>query len=680
MRRVLVFILSALSLVCVFALCVSAEERQTVMFVDGEGVTQRVPVVRFEGDTAEAVASVLGNNAKQQSYFKDDGAYAVLKAADGALTAYPTWYLIEPSGNSESYVAISEIEYTYVNKMESEINGNNAKSYGFGSIVYIEFPEGMTHMRNNGVFGRNTGYEMNVVEMLIPSTVTEIQDLAFSQNKTIKRVKLTDVNSITRIGDDAFTTCTSLEYFEFEKLDKLTFIDGFNNCALLTGTLDLSGSALTEIGNNAFNGCKFSTALLPDTIKRLGTGVFKNNGLTSFKFPRDLEYIGDDAFYNNPDMVLESGILPSGLTYVGINFLGYCKMLPETIVFPEGVTSIPDEGFPEVSRPNGEGVLNIVFLGKMTKVIIDGGPYQSWAQQVNVYFAQNTISDFSGKVYSYTDKESGTLGSCTTQSGTLVLDISDRSIGSTTQVRDNFIKLIFCGKSGEVEQSHILTTNGDSITEDRGMFDMASHTHMAFSKIQGDCTSDKICIVCEVNFANASHDFKTVMLYENGFMASGVKTEACQSSECSVVNDGIYIDPIFVSAGFSMSETPDANGNYSIVQGYVINKKAYEEYVNGGYSLSFGLVVCVKRITGNTPLTVENGVATPYEAGKIITVSQGEMMAHDFVDLKITGIKAANNGEEIIMCLFVCDGVQISYINNGVQSSTAGAYEINLPQ
>lgn len=680
MRRIILFIMSVLSLVCIFTLCASAVERQTVTFVDTEGVTQCVPVVRFEGDTPENVASVLGNNAKQQSCFKDDGAYAVLKASDGTLIAYPTWYLIEPSGNSESYVAISEIEYTYVNKMESEINGNSAKSYGFGSIVYIEFPEGMTHMRNNGVFGRNTGYEMNIVEMLIPSTVTEIQDLAFSQNKTIKRVKLADENSIVRIGDDAFTTCASLEYFEFEKLDKLTFIDGFNHCALLTGTLDLSGSALTEIGNNAFNGCKFSTVVLPDTVKRLGTGVFKNNGLTSFKFPRDLEYIGDDAFYNNPDMVLESGILPSGLTYVGINFLGYCKMLPETIVFPEGVTSIPDEGFPEVSRPNGQGVLNIVFLGKMTKVIIDGGPYQSWAEQVNVYFAQNTISDFSGKVYSYTDRESGTLGSYTTQSGTLVLDISDRSIGSTTQVRDNFIKLVFCGKSGEVEQSHILTTNGDSITEDRGTFDMASHTHMAFNKISGDCTSDKICIVCDVNFANATHDFVTVMLYENGFMANGIKTEACQNSACRVVNDGITLAPIFQSVGFSTSELPDANGNYSIVQGYVINRQAYAEYVDNGNDLSFGFVVCVKRITGNTPLTVENGVVVPCEADKTVTVSQKNVMYNDYVDLKITGFNSAHNGEEIIMCLFVYDGAEINYISNGTQSSVAHAYGINLPQ
>lgn len=679
MKKLFIFAFALFALSCSLALCAFAQDRQTVSFIDANGTLQNVPVVRFDNDTPEVVAAALGNDAKQQGYFKDDGAYAVLKASDGTLCAYPTWYIIEPSGSSASYVAVSEVEYTYINKMEKEVNGDNAKSYDRNCILYIEFPEGMTHMRNNGVFGRSSYYEKSVVEILIPSTVTEVQDMAFSQNKSLKGVKFAENNSITRIGDDAFLDCLSLEYFEFDKLDSLTFIDGFNNCSLLTGTLDLSNSALTEIGNNAFNGCKFSKVILPDTIKKLGNGVFKNNGLTEFKFPADLEYIGDDTFVGNPNMVLESGILPSGLTHVGINFLGNCKMLPETIVFPEGVTTIPDEGFPEVTRPNGEGVLNIVFLGKMTKVIIDGSPYQNWAQQVNVFFAQNTISDFSGNVYSFTDKESGALGTSVSQSGSLVLDISDRSISSTSQVGDNFIQLIFCGKSGEVQQSYILTINGGSITEDRGAFNMSAHTHMAYSKVAGDCTSDKICIVCDVNFAHSSHDFEEIIEYANGFMANGVKSESCQNPDCGVSNDGIILEPIFVSVGFSMSEAPDAKGNYSMVQGYIINKEAYTAYIDGGYTLTYGFVTSVKRVTGASPMVVENGVAVAQNPEKTVVVSQSQVL-HNYVDLKVTGFNSAHNGEEIIMCLFVCNGTEIYYISDGMQGNVATAYTVNILQ
>ena len=343
----------------------------------------------------------------------------------------------------------------------------------------------------------------------------------------------------------------------------------------------------------------------------------------------------------------------------------------------DGVTSIPDEGFPEVTRPDGQGNLNIVFLGKMTKVIIDGSPYNNWAEQVTIYFAQNTISDFNGKIYSFTDKTSGELGAYVNQSGSLVLDISDRSISSTSKVGDNFIQLIFCGNNGSVEQSYVLTTSGDSITEDRGTFDFANHNHLAFKKLDNDCTSDEICIVCDVNFAQTTHAFVEIMKYENGFIANGIKSEACQNPDCKVVNDGIELAPIFVSSGISMSETPDSNGMYGIVQGFRIDREAYNNYINGGYTLEFGFVVSIKRVTGNTPLTAQNGVVEAVNSGKTLTISQ-EVFLYDYFDLKVVGFSSAHNGEDVIMCMYVFDGTNIDYINDGVQSNIAGTYTIDL--
>jgi len=677
MKRLFLISVILTLLLCALAVSVSASDRTTVDYTDSDGVKHSVPVVKFENDTPQNVASVLGNNATQQSYFVDDGAYVVLMAKDGSLCAYPTWYTIEPSGTSSTYVAISEVEYTYINKMEAEVNGESAKTFERGAMRYVEFPEGMTHLRNNGVFGRGTHYENNVIEIAIPSTVVEIQAGAFSQNKTLKRVRIADINNLEKISDDAFLDCHALEYFEFEKLTRLTYIDGFNYCSLLTGTLDLSASPLVEIGNNAFNGCKFTSVMLPDSVKYLRDGVFNNNGLKSFKFPASLEYIGTDTLSSNPDMVLESGILPSGLTYVGWNFLNGCKMLPETIVFPEGVTQIPDEGFPNVSRPNKQGRLNLVFLGKMTKVIIDGSAYQDWAEQVVVYFAQNTISDFNGYVYSFTDKESGALGTSVSQSGTLTLDVSDKSVSSTSSVGNNFIQLIFCGNNGTVEQSYVLTVNGNSITEDRGTFDFENHSCQIYYADYTDCTSDKICFVCEKNLANEAHAFKEVMVYENGFMAPGVKSEACQNPNCTVSNDGMILEPIFTSLGISVSEEPDTNGIYSVVQGYEINKGAYKDYVNSGNTLSFGFVIAVKRVTGNTPLAAENGEVVAVNAEKTIIVPQSGVV-HNYVDLKVVGLSAANNGEEIIMCMFVYDGSEINYVDNGAQSATAGSYTVNF--
>ena len=655
MKRIILIACMAVLLVGCLTIFVSASERTTISYTDANGTTHEVPVIKFENDTPENVASALGNNSTQQGRFKDDDAYVILMSNDNVLCAYPTWYIIEPSGSSASYIAVSEVEYTYINQ-----NDPNGKTYQKGAVRYIEFPDGMTHMRNNGVFGRTSCYEKNVTDIYIPSSVTEIQDMAFSSNKAIKRVYIADDSQITRIGDDAFLDCTSLEHFDFEKLPLLTFIDGFNNCAALPDTIDLSGSkSLVEIGQNCFNGCKFTGVSLPDSIKYFRNGVFYNNNLSYLKLPANLEYIGDDALSGNTNMVLESGILPKNLNHIGTNFLYNCQNLPETIVFPKGVTSIPDEGFPGVSRPNKQGKLNIVFLGKMTNMIIDGSPYQDWAEQVTIYFAQNTISDFTGNVYSYTDKVSGSLGSFTAQTGTLVLDVSDRSVNSTTQVGSNFLELIFCGNNGTVEQSYVLTTTGNSITEDRGLFDMANHTHFKYRDVDTDCTSDNICIVCDVNFAMASHEFKEVIKYDNGFASNGVKSQACQNDGCLIANDGIVLNPIFVSVGFAMSENPDANGNYSIVRGYMIDSEAYEDYIANGNSLSYGFVVSVKRITGDEPLTIENDTVVAAYEGKTLVIDRGEI-SHSFVDLKVIGLTSSHNGEELIMSLFVFDGKQTS--------------------
>ena len=672
-KKILLISLLAAIFCLVLSVSIFAENRTSIEYTDASGQSHQVKIVRFENDTPENVASTLGNNATMQAKFKDDGAYVILKATDGSLCAYPTWYIIEPSGNSISYVAISETEYGYVNA-----NNPDGKTYARGAILYIEYPYGMTHLRNNGVFGRGTHYECNVTEMVVPSTVVEIQSMAFSENKTLKKVHIGSDNIIATIGDDAFLNCVNLELFAFEKLTHLEYIDGFNNCALLTGTLDLSHSTkLTKIDNNCFNGCKFSLALLPDSLKHLGNGVFKNNGLTWFKFPASLEYIGDDSLSGNPNMVLESGILPKNLNYVGMNFLYGCKNLPETIVFPEGVTTIPDEGFPEVTRPNGQGKLNIVFLGKMTKVIIDGSPYNNWAEQVTVYFAQNTISDFSGKVYSYTDKGTGELGSCTSQSGTLVLDVSDRSVSSTKQVGANFLQLVFCGDAGKVQQSYVLTTNGDSITEDRGMFDFSGHTCQIYYINNEDCTASRTCFVCDVNFANTEHSYSMAILYTQGFMNAGIKAQACTNAGCLVADDGVDVAPIFECLGLSMSEFADANGNYSITQGFRINREAYNAYIEAGYVLSFGIVVGVENVVGSEPLTVENGEAVAVNKEKTIFAPQN-LISHDYVDVKLAGISKDRNGIGVIMCMYACDAQSVYYISESAQSDIAQAIVINI--
>ena len=386
---------------CLFVICASASDRKTISYTDANGETHSVPVVKYDDATAESVASVLGNNATVQARFVDNSSYAILKATDGTLTAYPTWYIIEPSGSSETYVAISEVEYTYV-------NSKSGKTYERGATLYVEFPEGMTHLRNNGVWGRGTHYEKNVTEIVIPKSVIVAQDTAFENNTTLKKVHIKAGSAMTTIEDYAFESCTALEYFQFENLTQLTSIDGFANSKKLSGDLDLSkNTQLKTIGNNAFLNTTIAKVTLPDSVESIGSKAF----------------CGSNFYFASP-------YLPKNLTSVGNEFLSGTKNLNSLLIFPEGVTSIDDEGFSGCYPADSSQTFTIVFLGKMTKVYIDGHTYLNWGAQTNIYFAQNSLSDVKANVYSYTDKATGALGSAianNTSTGTLDLDIASQS-------------------------------------------------------------------------------------------------------------------------------------------------------------------------------------------------------------------------------------------------------------
>ena len=154
-KKILMLAIMVLAIASMLVLSASASERTSISYTDASGVTHDVPIVKYDDDVA-TVAGVLGNNATQQGYFADNSSYVILKASDGSLTAYPTWYIIEPSGTSKDYIAISEVEYGYV-------NSKSGKTYSKGATLYVEFPEGMTHLRNNGVWGKE-----HIMKIMLP--------------------------------------------------------------------------------------------------------------------------------------------------------------------------------------------------------------------------------------------------------------------------------------------------------------------------------------------------------------------------------------------------------------------------------------------------------------------------------------------------------------------------------
>lgn len=622
-------------LICVFAISVSAENRTSISYTDINGVTHNVPVVKYEDATAQSVAAVLSNNATVQARFIDNGAYSIIKATDGSLTAYPTWYLIEPSGNSASYVAISEIEYAYV-------NAKSGKTYNRGAMVYVEFPHGMNYARNNSVFGKkNNGnpYETNVTDMYFPSSLVAFESECFAAMPYLKNVYIEAGNSVTSIPSGAFSN-SSVEYIQFENLTELETLDGVTNTKL-KGDIDLSKTKLKTIKSSAFNQCKnMGKITLPDTV----------------------EVIENSAFENTGSAYLASPYLPANLKSVGKRFFAYNDNLLDTYIFPAGVTSIGDEPFQD-SKVSGDPAgkkLNLVFLGEVTGVIyLNGNGHQKHAEEVTVYFANNTLDQYNKN------------GFYVKPSGSSYTDV------------ERAIRVVFCKTNNAADLIYLTNTNGSNWKE--GTFNMEGHTHFGSAvTIPNDCGNDGsetvscvicdssivtvlkatndhnyidgICNVCKKSLcpSGAEHSMKRVIIYENGFMASGRITEKCQNDGCTYEVKESDIDAIFTFKGYSAK----INGN-KITVSYLVNNTALKTYEEvNTVALRFGAVASVAQGTENSPISVSEGALS---AGNNVVMAQVNNAFSGF-DFILNGFSAAHYEKAIIMCAYVFDGSKLSYL------------------
>ncbi len=633
-KKFLMLAIMIIAIVSMLALTISASERTSISYTDASGVTHDVPIVKYDDDVA-TVAGVLGNNATHQGYFADNSSYVILKASDGSLTAYPTWYIIEPAGTNKDYVAISEVEYGYV-------NSKSGKTYSKGATLYVEFPEGMTHLRNNGVWGRGTHYENNVTEILIPKSVIVATANAFQNNTTLKRVYIKEGSAMTQIEDYAFEGCTSLEYFQFDSLTKLTLIDGFAADTKLAGDLDLSkNTELKTIGNNAFKDALIGKITLPDSVESIGAKAFAG-----------------------PNFYFASPYLPKNLTTVGNEFICGTKKLNSLLIFPEGVTAINDEGFSGCYPAESSQTFTLVFLGKMTKVWIDGHTYLNWGSQTTVYFAQNSLSDVIGKVYSYTDKATGALGSVIadqTSTGTLDLDIASQSPQSLSQVGDNFIRLVFCADNGKVETSHILTNDGRAITEDRGDFVMEGHTH--YTSAIPTCTPGETCIVCDV-LQRADHEKGEFISneYPNGYANQGYKQYACIACGNNYISEETVgaIFSALIENGYSIND--DKTG--MAFGGYTINFEALTAFNNThkGSPLKFGIMLVNPKYFEDQTQFMSNGIATAPKGCLQVDMSDTEYAS---VSVMVNGFVGTSADLELIITLYAYeDASNVDYIQS----------------
>ena len=204
-------------------------------------------------------------------------------------------------------------------------------------------------------------YEMkNISSITIPESVTSIGENAFSSCTSLTSIIIS--NGVTDIRNNAFTSCNGLVSMIVESGN--THYDSRDNCNAIietaTNTLlygcqtTIIPNSVTRIGNKAFYSCTGLTSVtIPNSVTSIGWSVFADctnlismiveEGNPSFDSRNDCNAIIETAT-NTLLYGCQTTIIPNSVTSIGYNAFGGCTGLT-SITIPNSVTSIDRYAF-----------------------------------------------------------------------------------------------------------------------------------------------------------------------------------------------------------------------------------------------------------------------------------------------------------------------------------------------
>lgn len=167
--------------------------------------------------------------------------------------------------------------------------------------------------------------------------VTVIQADTFANHEEILKVVIPD--SVIEIGDNAFTNCSNIESVKLgtgiKKIGSYAF--GMN-----LKTLDLP-EGLEEIGRAAFSGLSDLEELnIPSSLNEINRGVFLGCGIESLVIPGNIKKIGVQAFCKCQN--LKSVELKEGVEIIKEGAFEKCELL-ESVIIPSSVNTIEEYAF-----------------------------------------------------------------------------------------------------------------------------------------------------------------------------------------------------------------------------------------------------------------------------------------------------------------------------------------------
>ena len=243
---------------------------------------------------------------------------------------------------------------------------------GCSGLTSVTIPNSVTYI-GWGAFEGCSG----LTSVTIPNSVTSIGDEAFAWCSGLTSVTIG--NSVISIGRDAFYWCDGLTIMKVESGNpKYDSRDGCNAIIeTATNTLvagcknTIIPNSVTSIGDDAFSGCSGLTSVtIPNSVIEIGECAFMECcGLTSVTIGNSVTSIADWAFYGCTG--LTSVTIPSSVIFIGELAFEKCIDLAN-VVFPESAIYIENGAFRGTAwlfnQPDGvvyAGLVALTYHGNM---------------------------------------------------------------------------------------------------------------------------------------------------------------------------------------------------------------------------------------------------------------------------------------------------------------------------
>lgn len=212
---------------------------------------------------------------------------------------------------------------------------------GLGTVTHkdIIIP---SKINGNDIIGieENAFLESDITSVYIPDSIVKINDFAFSTCTSLVDIRFPD--KLTTVGTAVFIDCVLLASIELpENITTLGMLMFYGCTSLTSVTIP---SSVTNLPDATFAVCsQLETVNLSDGLLSIGEGAFAEcTSLVSIELPNSVTNIDTHLFVDCTS--LTTVVLPKDLTELSNYFFDGCTSL-QNIVIPDSVTYIGNQFF-----------------------------------------------------------------------------------------------------------------------------------------------------------------------------------------------------------------------------------------------------------------------------------------------------------------------------------------------